>query len=140
MAHSLRADGFDASEDGTTDGGGTVPTVLGFGWNKSDSQTMQVWNTTDALQASPTSNPAVASSHGMAVRRLTPREAERLQGFPDDFTLVPYRGKPMADGPRYKLLGNSWAVPCVSWIFERMQTVDDILAGFDGSKQGDRSA
>ncbi|MDW5267416.1 MAG: DNA cytosine methyltransferase [Edaphobacter sp.] len=42
----------------------------------------------------------------MAVRRLTPRECERLQGFPDDYTLVEYRGKLAADGPRYKALGN----------------------------------
>lgn len=48
---------------------------------------------------------------GMQVRRLTPRECERLQGFPDDYTAVPYRGKPAADGSRYRALGNSWAVP-----------------------------
>jgi DNA (cytosine-5)-methyltransferase 1 len=63
-----------------------------------------------------------------AVRRLTPRECERLQGFPDDFTLVPHRGKPMADGPRYKMLGNSMAVPVVRWIGERIQAVDAIQA------------
>ena len=53
----------------------------------------------------------------MAVRRLTPRECERLQGFPDDYTLVEYRGKPAADGPRYRALGNSMAVPVliVAW-------------------------
>jgi DNA (cytosine-5)-methyltransferase 1 len=56
----------------------------------------------------------------MQVRRLTPRECERLQGFPDNYTLVPHRGKPMADGPRYKALGNSWAVPVVRWIGERI--------------------
>ena len=52
----------------------------------------------------------------MQVRRLTPRECERLQGFPDDYTLVTHRGKPAADGPRYKALGNSMAVPCMAWI------------------------
>ncbi len=52
----------------------------------------------------------------MAVRRLTPRECERLQGFPDDYSLVLVRGKPAADGPRYKALGNSMAVPCMRWI------------------------
>ena len=62
----------------------------------------------------------------MAVRRLTPRECERLQGFPDDYTLITYRGKPAADGPRYKALGNSMAVPCMSWIGRRIQQVDDI--------------
>jgi len=59
-----------------------------------------------------------------AVRRLTPRECERLQGFPDDFTLVPHRGKPAADGPRYKALGNSMAVPCMAWIGQRIAAVD----------------
>jgi DNA (cytosine-5)-methyltransferase 1 len=59
----------------------------------------------------------------MQVRRLTPRECERLQGFPDDYTLVPNRGKPAADGPRYKALGNSWAVPNVRWIGERIAAV-----------------
>ena len=61
---------------------------------------------------------------GSAVRRLTPRECERLQGFPDDFTLVPHRGKPAADGPRYKALGNSMAVPCMAWIGQRIAAVE----------------
>jgi DNA (cytosine-5)-methyltransferase 1 len=56
----------------------------------------------------------------MSVRRLTPRECERLQGWPDDHTLVPYRGKPMADGPRYKIIGNGRALPCVQWIARRI--------------------
>lgn len=61
-----------------------------------------------------------------AVRRLTPRECERLQGFPDDWTLVPYRGKPASDGPRYKSLGNSFAVPVVRWIGQRIQMVENL--------------
>lgn len=61
-----------------------------------------------------------------AVRRLTPRECERLQGFPDDYTLVPHRGKPAADGPRYKALGNSMAVPCMAWIGRRIEQVEAI--------------
>lgn len=60
----------------------------------------------------------------MAVRRLTPRECERLQGFPDDYTLVEYRKKPAADGPRYRALGNSMAVPVMRWIGERIAMVD----------------
>lgn len=59
-----------------------------------------------------------------AVRRLTPRECERLQGFPDDYTLIPWRGKPTdecPDGPRYKAIGNSKAVPVVRWIGRRIQ-------------------
>lgn len=58
------------------------------------------------------------------VRRLTPRECERLQGFPDDYTLIPIKGKSAADcpdGPRYKALGNSMAVPCMRWIGERIE-------------------
>lgn len=61
--------------------------------------------------------------NGMAVRRLTPRECERLQGFSDDHTLIPWRGKPAdqcPDGPRYKALGNSMAVPCMAWIGKRI--------------------
>jgi DNA (cytosine-5)-methyltransferase 1 len=60
-------------------------------------------------------------SQSMAVRRLTPRECERLQGFPDDYTLIPVRNKPAADGPRYKALGNSMAVPVMHWIGKRIQ-------------------
>jgi DNA (cytosine-5)-methyltransferase 1 len=59
----------------------------------------------------------------MQVRRLTPVECERLQGFPDDYTAIPWRGKPASecpDGPRYKALGNSWAVPVVRWIGRRI--------------------
>lgn len=56
----------------------------------------------------------------MAVRRLTPTECERLQGFPDGYTQAPYRNKPAADGPRYKALGNSMAVPCMAWIGSRI--------------------
>ena len=58
-----------------------------------------------------------------AVRRLTPTECERLQGVPDGHTLIPWRGKPAdlcPDGPRYKALGNSWAVPVVHWIARRL--------------------
>lgn len=56
-----------------------------------------------------------------SVRRLTPRECERLQGFPDDYTLIAYRGNPASDAPRYKALGNSMAVPVMRWIGSRIQ-------------------
>jgi DNA (cytosine-5)-methyltransferase 1 len=60
-------------------------------------------------------------ANGMAVRRLTPVECERLQGFPDGYTNIPWRKKDESpDGPRYKALGNSWAVPVVAWIGERI--------------------
>lgn len=54
------------------------------------------------------------------VRRLMPVECERLQGMPDDYTLIPYRGKPAADAPRYKAIGNSMAVPCMAWLGRRL--------------------
>jgi DNA (cytosine-5)-methyltransferase 1 len=62
----------------------------------------------------------------MQVRRLTPMECERLQGFPDGYTLIPYRGKPAADGPRYKALGNSMAVPVMSWIGQWLKAVQAV--------------
>jgi DNA (cytosine-5)-methyltransferase 1 len=62
----------------------------------------------------------------MAVRRLTPTEAEILQGFPPGYTDIKPNGKPTPDGPRYKALGNSFAVPVVRWIGERIQKVSEI--------------
>ena len=72
----------------------------------------------------------VAMSHS-TVRRLTPVECERLQGFPDNFTAIPWRKKDAddcPDGPRYKALGNSMAVPVMRWIGERINLVDDYLS------------
>jgi len=69
-------------------------------------------------------NRTPALLYGMQVRRLTPIECERLQGFPDNYTQIPWRGKPAEqcpDGPRYKALGNSMAVPVMRWIGERIQ-------------------
>jgi DNA (cytosine-5)-methyltransferase 1 len=152
IAHALRGEGFDASEDGT--GRGTPLVPVAFGWQNSASQGDSVSeHITPSLDKSKT--PAVAfalrgreggampevhekisalraSSGGStrdyvaesAVRRLTPVECERLQGFPDDYTLISYRGKPAADGPRYKALGNSMAVPVMAWIGRRIEAVD----------------
>lgn len=66
---------------------------------------------------------SLRASTGWAVRRLTPTECERLQGFPDGYAAITYRGKPAADGPRYKALGNSWAVNCGRWIGDRIRKV-----------------
>jgi DNA (cytosine-5)-methyltransferase 1 len=71
-------------------------------------------------------NDGQAIQSGMQVRRLTPMECERLQGFPDGYTAIGYRGKPAADGPRYKALGNSMAVPCMAWIGRRIKDVDSL--------------
>ncbi|ECD6312686.1 Dam family site-specific DNA-(adenine-N6)-methyltransferase [Salmonella enterica subsp. enterica serovar Newport] len=73
--------------------------------------------------ASSGTNLTPAVIHGVAVRRLTPVECERLQGFHDNHTLIPWRGKNAADcpdGPRYKAIGNSMAVPVMRWIGERI--------------------
>ena len=61
------------------------------------------------------------------VRRLTVKECERLQGFPDGHTAITIKGKPAADGPRYKAIGNSMAVNVMSWIGQRIQMVDEIV-------------
>lgn len=65
--------------------------------------------------------------HAMQVRRLTPVECERLQGFPDNYTNIPWRKKDESpDGPRYKALGNSMAVPVMKWIGERIQMEENL--------------
>ena len=61
---------------------------------------------------------------GARVRKLTPIECERLQGMPDNYTRIQWRGKPeedCPDGPRYKAIGNSWAVPVIAWIGKRIE-------------------
>ena len=71
-----------------------------------------------------------AVQHAMAIRRLTPKECERLQGFPDDWTKIPYRNKPAdqcPDGPRYKACGNSMAVPVMRWIGQRIEYVESLM-------------
>lgn len=61
-----------------------------------------------------------AVQSAMQVRRLTPVECARLQGFPDDYLDITFRGKPAADGPKYRALGNSWAVPKFRWVGQRI--------------------
>ena len=155
IAHTLRGEGFDASEDGTGRGTPLVPVLpfdttqmtsaanrsnpkpgdpchplaagahapaIAFGWQNAAAQGMPVDTISPTLDKS--KHPATAGAS--AVRRLTPRECERLQGFPDDWTLVPYRGKPASDSPRYKAIGNSWAVNCARWIGQRIAYVDTL--------------
>jgi DNA (cytosine-5)-methyltransferase 1 len=203
IAHTLRGEGFDASEDGTGRGtplvpvpfdttqitsasnysnpqpgdpchplaAGAHPPAVCFDWQKGNDRTncrpstMNV-SVEQSHTLSSTRVPAVAAgahpptmafqssqsgvrigeAHatldanngarrhngvmaGAAVRRLTPRECERLQGFPDDWTLVPYRGKPMADGPRYQALGNSMAVSVMAKIGQRIETQHAAITG-----------
>jgi DNA (cytosine-5)-methyltransferase 1 len=127
VAHALRADGFDASEDGT--GRGTPLVPIAYSAMPMNSGKDFVVRETDVAQPIMAAGPSLGNQGGdyihqnWAVRRLTPRECERLQGFPDDYTLVPSRGKPAADGPRYKALGNSMAVNCMRWIGRRIEMV-----------------
>ena len=82
---------------------------------------------TPALRASQGGGDKAHILADYAVRRLTPRECERLQGFPDNYTLIPYRNGMAKDGPRYKALGNSMAVPVMCWIGERLAAVETLL-------------
>lgn len=108
ITHTLKAEGFDASEDGTGRGQPIVAATL---------------EATAGRSRGAGSPVGMLASGGSGVRRLIPRECERLQGFPDDHTLIPWRGRPAAecpDGPRYKAIGNSKAVPVVRWIGRRL--------------------
>jgi len=78
------------------------------------------------LEAGSGGNNKPAVHVGMAVRRLTPTECERLQGFPDNYTDIKSKNKPTPDGPRYKALGNSMAVPVMAWIGQRIEQVEAI--------------
>jgi len=165
IAHALRADGFDASEDGTGRGTPLVPIAF---------DTTQITSKANRSNPQPgdPSHPLAAGAHapaiawsimpqnsgrdfkaravevsqpimaggpvggnqggdyiqkGWAVRRLTPTECERLQGFPDGYTAVPYRNKPAADGPRYKALGNSMACNVMRWIGHRIDMANRLL-------------
>ena len=108
-------------------GGGDKPHVMCFAQNTRDEVREMPY--AGALSANPGMKQTSYARIGMAVRRLTPVECERLQGFPDNFTQIPYRNKTAdncPDGPRYKALGNSMAVPCIKWIGERIQQVQEI--------------
>lgn len=98
--------------------------VTAFAQNTRDEVRIQGDGTlSGALAANPGMKQTTYLASEYAVRRLTPRECERLQGFPDDWTKVPYRGKPAEecpDTPRYKACGNSMAVPVMRWIGERI--------------------
>lgn len=80
-------------------------------------------NVSAALTTATDPSANIITKNNVGVRRLTPRECERLQGFPDDWTLVLHRGKLAANGPRYKAIGNSMAVPVMRWIGSRIAHV-----------------
>jgi DNA (cytosine-5)-methyltransferase 1 len=111
-------------------GGGDKPHVLAVAF-PIDTQNMTEGHASGGLGFGQATDPSFTLTKGhshavataMQVRRLTPVECERLQGFPDGYTNIPWRKKPASecpDGPRYKALGNSWAVPVVRWIGRRI--------------------
>lgn len=162
VTHALRAEGADASEDGTGRGTPIVPVAFD-GYPTSGQGAELNACPTDVANAVTVTEHARQTDRGtrivqpigldeeqnavvdgfgclkartegggfegavmlptMQVRRLTPTECERLQGFPDGWTDIPFRNKPAADGPRYKALGNSMAVPVMRWIGQRIQLI-----------------
>ena len=109
------------AQSGQTGKGDAAPLVA-FAQNTRDE--VREMNLVGALAAQPGMKQTSYIRAETAVRRLTPRECERLQGFPDDWTLIPWKGRPAEDcpdGPRYKACGNSMAVPVMRWIGERIQ-------------------
>ena len=88
----------------------------------------EVCSTVTAKYGTGGGNMPIVATSSPTVRRMTPRECERLQGFPDDYTQIPWRGKEPEDCPnghRYKAMGNSMAVPVMKWIGERIQQVEN---------------
>lgn len=157
-AHTLRAEGFDASEDGTGRGTPLVPVSVALRGREGGAACEVGDDVAFTLRASSGGGDTALGPNvvfpQMQVRRLTPRECERLQGFPDDWTLVPtttvthrkncalhgtkevvpegtvraacgckakhVSAEQCPDGPRYKALGNSMAVPVMRWIGARI--------------------
>ena len=117
---------------GTKGSSGNPPgVVVGFYANEGTHGAGDTANMSPTLKAHPACSNLAAVATQSTVRRLTPVECERLQGFPDNFTAIPWRKKgaeDCPDGPRYKALGNSMAVPVMRWIGERIQLVDDYIS------------
>ena len=113
-----------------TKAGDTEPKVIAFEpgiATREGSESRFVKELSPTLRKEMGDNQVAVSDNRMAVRRLSPRECERLQGFNDDHTMIPWRNKPAdqcPDGPRYKALGNSMAVPCMAWIGKRIDAVE----------------
>jgi DNA (cytosine-5)-methyltransferase 1 len=115
----VQAIAFHGSQDPDVSGGVTHP----VGGNQGQECCIAFM----AGQGAKAGSIAASEMQKSTVRRLTPRECERLQGFPDDYTLIDYKGKPAKDGPRYKAIGNSMAVPVMRWIGERIQSVAGLI-------------
>jgi DNA (cytosine-5)-methyltransferase 1 len=129
IAPTLRGMGHDSSH---ANGGGQVAVAFTLHGSDGTASTATPTDVAGSVRTKPPgsieNSSTTIAQQGMAVRRLTPRECERLQGFPDDYTLVEYRGKLAADGPRYRALGNSMAVPVMRWIGQRIAAVHEIVS------------
>ena len=141
IAHAFKIRGGSPVETGEY--GGTPGKAAGKGYLGSDekaftlsaTQDQQIAFNTNArpdemkfetdVSGTLTRSQSAGVMQNMAVRRLTPTECERLQGFPDGHTDIPWKGKEAPDSPRYKALGNSMAVPVMSWIGKRIQLLED---------------
>jgi len=162
VAHTLSAEGFDASEDGTGQAAIAIQERAvsenidagpqGKGYQEGVGYTLEARNKVQAVAFAQNTRDevrlfggdgsivgALGADMGMkqqcyvaqswAVRRLTPLECERLQGFPDGWTNIAWRGKVSApDGPRYKAIGNSMAVNVMRWLGQRIDMVEKIMA------------
>jgi DNA (cytosine-5)-methyltransferase 1 len=122
ITHALNTanNGKGSSEDGTGRGVPTIAQTVALRGRDGGATAELGGEVATALRASTGGGDKPHVMSQMAVRRLTPEECERLQGFPDGHTLVPIRNKPAADGPRYKACGNSMAVPVMAWIGRRI--------------------
>ena len=128
--HELRLEGGDGQRTGALSTGGGKPGqgVPMIAFHSAQDPISSTDGTTHALGCGSSGGQASVALapldvRGWKVRRLTPTEAERLQGSPDGYTAIPWRKKPASecpDGKRYKALGNSWAVPVVRWIGSRI--------------------
>jgi len=134
-AQNSAAQGDSVSTDvtPTLDKSKTPAVAIGSHWDGDDNAHPALAQSCNKSGGIGYSNQEIFSQRGAglvqasAVRRLTPVECERLQGFPDDYTRIAWRNMPAEscpDGPRYKAMGNSMAVPVMRWIGERIQMVD----------------
>jgi DNA (cytosine-5)-methyltransferase 1 len=133
IAPTLRGMGHDNSH---ANGGGQVAVAFTLHGSDGTASTATPTDVAGSVRTKPPgsieNSSTTIAQQGMAVRRLTPRECERLQGVPDDYTRIQHpkyvnkgdkfgtQEKFLADGPRYKMLGNGFAVPCIRWIGERI--------------------
>lgn len=123
ITHALTAEGADASEDGTGRGTPLVPVRLPVAFGHANGIDVQAREDVTPTMRAGRGVGGGSIATASAVRRLTPTECERLQGFPDGWTATSY-GRPQSDSARYRQLGNSIAVPVFEWVARRLVAAD----------------